>query len=298
MNSIARQHERSDATRVFIDVDQPFSLPEPVEQTVPIVVASPHSGSRYPADLLAATKLDPLSLRQSEDAYVDALFGGATKLGAPILAAEFPRAYVDVNREPYELDPLMFDAPLPPYAITRSPRVVAGLGSIPRIVAAGIEIYGRRLSFAEAAARLDACYKPYHRELRRLVRTTHAKFDRCILIDAHSMPSTGLSPKNDPGGPIDIVIGDNHGRAADLKYSVAAQAYFGDLGYAVTVNDPYSGGFVTRAYGDPAQDIHVLQVEINRALYMDERTYEISSYFPTLTRDITAFIAHIGTIFD
>jgi N-formylglutamate amidohydrolase len=296
MKAFERQYERSDATSVFIDVERAVTLTAPPEQTIPVVVASPHSGNRYPRDLLQASKLDPSSLRKSEDAHVNTLFSGANSVGAPLLAAEFPRAYVDVNREPYELDPSMFDAPLPPYAITRSPRVAAGLGSIPRIVSAGIEIYARRLSFAEASARLNACYKPYHNALRRLVRSTHAKFENCVLIDAHSMPTAGLSIRDDLGGPIDIVIGDNHGKACHSQYSEAAISYFRDLGYAVILNDPYSGGFVTQSYSDPERNIHALQVEINRSLYMDEMTYETNSYFPKLTDHITGFISEIASI--
>ena len=260
-----------------------------------MVVASPHSGDRYPRDLLAATQLDAEVLRRSEDAHVDALFAGAVEAGAPLLAAEFPRAYVDVNREPYELDPTMFDAPLPPYAMTRSPRVAAGLGSIPRIVAAGVEIYGRRLSFAEAAARLDACYRPYHAELRRLVRQTTTRFGACLLVDAHSMPSAGLSCREDPSfGPLDVVLGDNHGRAAAPALMQAARLFLEGRGYAVAINDPYPGGFVTKAYGAPHTGAHAIQVEINRALYMDEATYDRSSCFPSLQADITALLSHLA----
>jgi N-formylglutamate amidohydrolase len=295
MSPVASARERSDAKRVFVDVDAPFHLSEPETQTVPLVVASPHSGSRYPSDLVDASKLDADALRRSEDAHVDALFANSIDHGAPLLAALFPRAYVDVNREPYELDPAMFDEALPPYAATRSPRVAAGLGSIPRIVAAGMDIYNRRLSFAEAAARLDACYKPYHRELNRLIQTTRRHFGACLLLDAHSMPSAGLACRDDPNfGPIDIVLGDNHGRAAAPDLTDAAYRYLRDLGYAVAINDPYAGGHVTKAYGAPRAGVHVLQVEVNRALYMDEMSFERSRYFETLQSHIDGLIAALG----
>jgi len=291
MNSPGPIRERSDATRIDIDVERAFSVLEPSRQTAPMVVASPHSCARYPRDLIQASRLDESALRRSEDAHVDALFSGALNVGAPLLAAQFPRAYVDVNREAYELDPLMFDAPLPPYAVTRSPRVAAGLGSIPKVVAAGVDIYRRRLSFAEAAARLDACYKPYHAELRRLLSATRATFGVSLLVDAHSMPSVGLTCRDDPGfGQVDMVLGDNHGRAADCALVDAARVFLRRKGYAVAINDPYPGGFVTKSYGAPESGSHVLQVEVNRALYMDEATYGRGSYFPKLQEDLTGLL--------
>lgn len=295
MNSPGPLRERSDATRVPIDVERACSVRAPGDQTAPLVVASPHSGSQYPRDLMEASRLDARALRRSEDAHVDALFEGAVEVGAPLLAAHFPRAYVDVNREPYELDPAMFDAPLPPYALTRSPRVAAGLGSIPRVVAAGVEIYGRRLSFAEAAARLDACYRPYHAELRRLVRQTKARFGACLLVDAHSMPSAGLSCRDDPTyGQVDMVLGDNHGRSADRGVVRAARDYLEARGYVVAMNDPYPGGFVTKAYGAPEAGVHALQVEVNRALYMDETSLDRSAYFDELKGHMTGLLAAVA----
>ncbi len=295
MNSPGPIRKRSDAGRVAIDVAQACSITAPSIQTAPLVVASPHSGDRYPQDLMDASRLDAHTLRRSEDAYVDTLFSGAIAVGAPLLAAHFPRAYVDVNREPYELDPTMFDAPLPPYAKTRSPRVAAGLGSIPRVVAAGVEIYNRRLSFAEAAARLDACYRPYHAELRRLVRATSAQFGRCLLVDAHSMPSAGLTCRADSGfGQVDMVLGDNHGLSARRDLVEAAQRFLEGRGYTVALNDPYPGGFVTKAYGAPASGVHALQIEVNRALYMDEVTIERAAYFPKLKEDLTALLGRLA----
>ena len=295
MNAPTSLPERSDATRVWIDVDQPCSVTAPTGTETPLVVASPHSGDRYPQDLIDASRLDRQALRRSEDAYVADLFGGAAAAGAPLLEAHFPRAYVDVNREPYELDPAMFDAPLPPYAITRSPRVAAGLGAIPRVVAAGVDIYNRRLSFAEAAARLDVCYRPYHAELRRLVRAAKARFGVCLLVDAHSMPSAGLACREDPSfGQVDFVLGDNHGKSAGRRYVEAAKAALEAEGYAVALNDPYSGGFVTKAYGEPDAGVHALQVEVNRALYMDETTYAPGPYFTKLKADIAALLRELA----
>ncbi len=297
MDSAARSIERSSAARVAIDVPVAFTVRQSGAQRAPLVVASPHSGDHYPQDLIDASRLDRAALRRSEDAHVDALFDGAAAVGAPLLAAHFPRAYVDVNREPYELDPAMFDAPLPPYAVTRSPRVAAGLGSIPRVVAAGVEIYRRRLSFAEAAARLDACYRPYHAELRRLVRQTKARFGGCLLIDAHSMPSAGLCCRDDAGsGQIDMVLGDNHGKSAAPELVQAARDFLKEKGYAVAMNDPYPGGFTTKAYGAPEAGVHALQIEINRALYMDETSYGRIGYFEPLQRDLTELLARLAAV--
>src|SRR5438477_3643937 len=162
---------------------------QPAARALPLVLASPHSGAEYPSDLLAASRLDPLTLRRSEDSFVDALFGAGPELGAPLLAARFPRAYLDVNREPWELDPAMFSDVLPAFVNARSPRVRMGLGTIARVVASGEEIYARKLRFAEARRRVEGLYQPYHHVLRRLVDETAAAFGGYLLIDCHSMPS-------------------------------------------------------------------------------------------------------------
>src|SRR5271166_740414 len=167
-----------------------LELHEPAARRLPLVLASPHSGSEYPADFVAASRLDPLALRQSEDSFVDELFAAAPHLGAPLLSARFPRAYLDVNREAYELDPTMFSDPLPGFINAGSPRVRMGLGTIARIVANGEEIYAKKLRFAEARQRIECLYHPYHQALRQLVEETEAMFGGYLLVDCHSMPST------------------------------------------------------------------------------------------------------------
>src|ERR1700751_5836429 len=166
-----------------------LDLQQPVARSLPLVLASPHSGTEYPADFLAASRLDPLALRRSEDSYVDELFGAAPRLGAPLLSARFPRAYVDVNREAYELDPAMFEDTLPDFVNAGSPRVRMGLGTIARIVAGGEEIYAKKLSFAEVSRRIECLYRPYHQGLRQLVEETEGVFGGYLLVDCHSMPS-------------------------------------------------------------------------------------------------------------
>jgi N-formylglutamate amidohydrolase len=256
-------------------------------QTSPLVLASPHSGTHYPADLLAASRLDPLSLRRSEDSYVDEIFGAAPGLGTPLLKAHFARAYLDPNREPFELDPAMFEDALPDFVNRHSPRVRVGLGTIARVVASGEEIYARKLRFAEAAQRIERLYRPYHRALAQLVEATRNRFGYYLLLDCHSMPSTTLPPRAGLGrGRVDIVLGDCHGTSCDPIVADTAQRVLMDKGYAVVRNAPYAGGFTTTHYGKPGEGGHCLQIEIGRGLYMDERSYERKAFFAQLARDM------------
>src|ERR1043166_1478734 len=226
----------------------PFALRRPQRQTMPVVFASPHSGIDYPAEFLAAARLDPHSLRRSEDAFVDELFAAAPGFGAPLLSALFPRAFVDPNREAMELEPQMFEDELPPEANTDSPRVAAGLGMIARVIASGEEIYGRKLRVAEAVRRVEQSY-------------------------CHSMPSVGSPLERDAGrGRVDMVLGDCRGTACAPLLTERVETALRRMGYGVARNNPYSGGYVTQFYGRPAASIHALQIEINRALYMDEAT--------------------------
>ncbi|MEQ8710951.1 MAG: N-formylglutamate amidohydrolase [Rhodospirillales bacterium] len=253
--------------RQDIQPERPLEILVPARQTAPVVFSSPHSGNRYPANFIADSCLDPHALRLSEDCYVDDLFANAPDYGAPLIRALFPRAYIDVNREEYELDPEMFADPLPPYVTTRSPRISAGLGTLARIVASGSEIYGdRKLSFADAEDRLKSCYRPYHQALSGLIQETKARFGVCLLIDCHSMPSLrSIRPKPD------IVLGDCYGSACLSDITDLAEDYLTDAGLTVGRNTPYAGGFITRTYGRPPDNIHGLQIEISRDLYMNER---------------------------
>ena len=241
---------------------QPFRLDRPVRQTVPFLFASPHSGRSYPESLLARTRLDATTLRRSEDAFVDELFAGVVTMGAPLLAAQFPRAWLDVNRGSRELDAGMFDAPLAVPVDAPTPRVAAGLGVIPRIVRDGAEIYRGKLSSAEAAARLTGLYQPWHQALSTLLEEIRARFGVAVLIDCHSMPSALSVP--------DIVLGDRYGASAAGALTARAEAAFTREGFSVARNTPYAGGHTTVQYGRKAQGLHALQIEINRALYLDE----------------------------
>ncbi|MGH7153661.1 MAG: N-formylglutamate amidohydrolase, partial [Acetobacteraceae bacterium] len=203
-----------------LPAEPPVAVRRPVRQTVPIVFASPHSGSAYTPDFLLSSRLDPLSLRRSEDSFVDDLFAEAPSFGAPLLTAGFPRAFCDANREAWELDPAMFEEPLPPWVNTTSSRVGAGLGTLARVVATGETIYRGKLPFAEAERRVRACWQPYHETLAALIGGTTAMFGTCLLIDCHSMPAQG-SPAGGPArtdartlrGGTDFVLGDAHGTA-------------------------------------------------------------------------------------
>jgi N-formylglutamate amidohydrolase len=218
---------------------------------------------------MALSRLDRLAIRRSEDAFVDELVAGAVQLGAPMVAATFPRAFLDPNREPYELDPRMFDAPLPRWVNSRSPRVRAGLGTVPRVVAGGAEIYAGKLPPDAAEQRIQQCYLPYHEALATLIDETRARFGTVLLLDCHSMPS-GDRDRHGARGRADIVLGDRFGHACAPEIMARAAEILRLAGYQVRRNDPYPGGFITEHYGRPGMDLHALQIEINRGLYMDE----------------------------
>jgi N-formylglutamate amidohydrolase len=276
----------------------PLEIRQPARQTLPLVLSSPHSGLDYPADFIAASRLDPVTLRRSEDSFVDELFAAAPELGAPLIRALFPRAFVDPNREPFELDPAMFEDELPAYANTASPRVAAGLGTIAKVVANGEEIYAGKLRFAEAKARIDRYYRPYHDALRQAVTATRARFGRCLLIDCHSMPSVGGPLERDAGRDrVDFVLGDCFASACAPAIVDRVERVLRGQGYGVARNTPYSGGFVTQHYGRPREGVHALQIEINRALYMDERQLARAPGFAALARDMTELVREIGRLF-
>ena len=275
---------------------RPFDVIAPAEHRLPVVFNSGHSGSCYPERFLAASRLDKNAIRRSEDTHVDELVSAAAALGAPLLKANFPRAWLDVNREPYELDPKMFDSSLPTYANVRSVRVAGGLGTIPRIVAESEEIYAAPLSVDEALTRIDAVYKPYHRALRQLVIDTRASFGLVVLVDCHSMPSSvrGAHGRVRP----DIVLGDRYGTSCSRDLTEATAQILTGLGYAVSRNKPYAGGFITEHYGQPARGVHAMQVEINRRLYMNEHSLAKTTGFDRLRDDLARLASDLASAFD
>ena len=279
---------RKEAETIERELSPPFTVMRPQKLAVPVVFNSPHSGRIYPTTFLAASKLDPLTLRRSEDAYVDELFSFAASLGAPLLHAHFPRAYLDVNREPYELDPVLFRDGLPHYANTQSVRVVGGLGTIARIVSESQDIYREPLTVETALERINRLYVPYHETLGALLVEAKRAFGFAILIDCHSMPSTPRTEKR----PFrtDFVLGDRFGTSCSSELTSLAVKALETSGFDVTLNKPYAGGYITEHYGRPHKAQHVLQIEINRALYMDEKTFERTEHFDHLRESLDAVI--------
>jgi N-formylglutamate amidohydrolase len=254
----------------------------------PFVFASPHSGRLYPTDMQAA--LDEAAIRRSEDAFVDVLAAAGPRYGAPLIAARYARAYIDVNRQAYELDPAMFEDELPAFAQARTPRVAAGLGSIARVVAEGQEIYARKLTFAEAARRIDTVHAPYHAALSALLTEAKAAFGFAILIDWHSMPSAAAAAAARGRRGCDFVLGDRFGAACSGAVASAVERELEAMDYAVARNAPYAGGHTTEFYGRPADGVHALQIEINRGLYLNERTLKRHGGFDRLARDLERLV--------
>ena len=285
---------REDMTGSADELEPAFEILEPAALRGPLVFNSPHSGSVYPREFVLAARLDVATLRRSEDSFVDALFLGVVERGHPLMRAHFPRCYVDVNREPYELDPRMFEGRLPSFANTRSMRVAGGLGTVARVVGDAQEIYGRRIPVDEALRRIEVLYKPYHRALRRLVTRVHRQFGSAMLIDCHSMPSTAGGKDERPR--TDVVIGDRYGTSCAPAVMDVIESTLRDLGYSVSRNKPYAGGFITEHYGNPVAGLHAVQLELNRALYMNEGSQARTSRFSRVAADLSLVADRLADI--
>ncbi|MDB5499648.1 MAG: formiminoglutamase [Phenylobacterium sp.] len=261
------------------------AVAEGVAPPTPLVFASPHSGRDYPDDMMSAAALDAQTIRRSEDAFVDDLIVLAPELGAAVITARYARAYIDLNREAFELDPGMFADELPEFARARTARVAAGLGAIARVVSEGQEIYARKLMFAEARDRIEGAHRPYHAALERLIAEAHRTHGFAILIDWHSMPAAAARA----GGrdrPCDIVLGDRFGAACAGLLTARVERELEAMGYRVARNTPYAGGYTTEHYGRPARRTHALQIEINRGLYLDEATLTPTAGFERLKANL------------
>jgi N-formylglutamate amidohydrolase len=279
---------------VHDELNPPFDILEPAAWRGPIIFNSPHSGSIYPRAFLAHAQLDMATLRRSEDSFVDDLFAAVVERGFPLMRAHFPRCYVDVNREPYELDPRMFEGRLPSFANTRSMRVAGGLGTVARVVGDAHEIYDQRIPVDEALARIEGLYKPYHRALRRLITGMHRDFGAAVLIDCHSMPSVAGNKDDRPRA--DFVLGDRYGTSCVPVIAETIETALAGFGHSVSRNKPYAGGFITEHYGNPSVGVHAIQLEVNRALYMDERRYERSQNFALLAANLVTLADRIAAI--
>jgi N-formylglutamate amidohydrolase len=276
------------------DTTLAFEILPPTEWTAPVLFNSPHSGRDFPTAFLRQSRLPRQALRKSEDCYVDELFAACADLGAPLLRALAPRSFIDLNREPYELDPRMFAGELPGYANTGSPRVAGGLGTIPRIVSEGEDIYRGRIDFAEVRHRIEQVYVPYHRTLSALLREVMTKVGEVLLVDCHSMPASATAHVAPPvSGPIDVVLGDRFGASCAEDLSAFVENRLQAHGLRVLRNKPYAGGFITQNHGAPQKGQHALQIEINRGLYMNETTLEKNSGFEGLKNALSSVIAEL-----
>ncbi len=279
---------------ILTELTPGFTITKPNQRTAPVVLCSPHSGRLYSKHFLSLSKLDSLTLRRSEDCYVDDLFSPVAELGVPLLAAQFPRAYLDVNREPYELDPALFSEDLPDYANTQSVRVAGGLGTIARVVADGEEIYQSPPTLAAAQERIERLYRPFHNAIADLLNETYARYGTALLIDCHSMPSASTTASY--GVRPDIVIGDRFGASCGAKISAYVKEELASLGYDVHMNRPYAGGYITEHYGRPTHGVHALQLEINRGLYLNEETLRTTDGFAKLQMDLRTLCERLFAI--
>ncbi len=269
-----------------------LSLPE--MRATSVVFASPHSGSDYPADFLARSVLDQRAIRSSEDAFVDQLFASAPVHGAPLLAARAPRAYLDLNRSTEELDPALIEGVR---SVAHNPRVSSGLGVIPRVVANGRTIYRGKIGLDEARSRIRTHWVPYHERLSALIDESVAAFGEAILIDCHSMPHEAIDSMSHPKGyRPDVVLGDRFGASARGDVMDRVEQAFAGAGLRVIRNAPFAGAYTAQNYGRPSRRQHVVQVEIDRALYMDERTIRPHAGFEPFRALLDGVIAEIAAI--
>lgn len=266
-----------------------FEIVAPTRWTAPMVFNSPHSGFAIPSEMRSVSSLPPEKLHTSEDSFVDELFAGCVDAGAPLMRALFSRCFLDLNREPYELDARMFRGKLPAFVNCASPRVAAGLGTIPRTVGDGLLIYDQPLQLEDALQRVENYYRPYHRALGQLLDEAHTATGMAVLVDCHSMPSSAVSHYKGVAGPTpDVVLGDRYGSACAPDLTDLVEALLGKAGLIVLRNKPYSGGFFTENHGRPRHGRHAIQIELNRNLYMDEDTRQKKTGFEALQNLLTS----------
>lgn len=293
-------------SRAYPDPFRHFK-PAADKNTIPLLVTSPHSGIYYPPSFVEASRLDSHALRQSEDMYVEALFATAVDHRAQMICAHYPRAFVDLNRAENEIDPVLLDQAIPAHQDHNSPRVKAGLGTIPRIVAEDTPIYDGLISADDAKLRIRDIYQPFHQQVAMTLEQYQTDHGRAVLIDAHSMPTQAVRYSESQSGrirkfyetstqatQIDIVLGDRNGKSCATGLTETVRDHFKQAGLNVTLNKPYAGGFITQQYGRPEHNQHVLQIEINRALYMDEISYEKTDNFSNLQTLIDALLGSLA----
>lgn len=271
-----------------------YHLHQPESHSSSVVFASPHSGRDYPRSFLRRTLLDEHSIRSSEDAFVDRLFDCAPDFGAPLLCAGAPRAFIDLNRSADELDPALIEGVA---KAGHNPRVASGLGVVPRVVANGRTIYRGKLPLSEAHRRIATCWRPYHNQLQSLLYRAHHLFGEAILVDCHSMPHEALDNLHRLGaGRPDIVIGDRFGASASHEVVERIEAAFASAGLKVVRNSPFAGAYVTQHYGRPSRNQHAIQIEIDRAIYMNEQLIRPNANFDAFRRLLRGVVAQIADI--
>ncbi len=274
-----------------------FEILAPAHWLAPMVFNSPHSGHGLPQQFRALSELNESQLRASEDSHVDELFSGCLDAGAPLMRSLLSRAFLDLNREPYELDARMFRERLPAYVNCASPRVASGLGTIPRTVGDGVLIYRSPLDFAEAVNRIETVYRPYHRALGALLDEAYSVTGTVLLVDCHSMPSSAVTHlRHGQRQSVDVVLGDRYGSACTPDISECVEAHMQKAGLIVNRNKPYSGGFFTENHGRPRQRRHALQIEVNRALYMNEASHDPHAGFVPLKHVFTTLAAELSEL--
>ncbi len=270
---------------------EPFTLTRPTGEAGPLVFASPHSGDVYPDDLDVTPTLSEASLRSAEDALVDRLIAASPAHGVPLIAGRISRAYVDLNRDPAELDAALIDdceeAPA-------TAKVAAGFGVIPRRAGDGAALYDRRLGRAEAEGRLSRIHSPYHAALDDLMRSARIRHGQAILIDWHSMPSRAAGGRGRSVKGVDVILGDRHGASCAARLTRRLRALFEGLGWSVGLNQPYAGGYSTQIWGRPDEGFQALQIELNRALYLDEKALRPSADFDRCQTALSRVIAALS----
>jgi N-formylglutamate amidohydrolase len=271
-----------------------YDLAQPETRTTSVIFASPHSGRDYTDAFLRLAVLDAATIRSSEDAFVDLLYADAPKFGAPLLTANAPRAYLDLNRGPDEMDAALIAGV---HRVSQNPRVASGLGIVPRVVANGRPIYAGKLTLEEAHTRVANYWRPYHDTLQTLIDQSHGSFGEAILIDCHSMPHEAMDNINAPGiGRPEVVLGDRFGAAASPAVVERVEAAFAAAGFRVARNMPFAGAYIAQHYGRPSRRQHAVQIEVDRALYMDETTLELSSGFDDLRAALNGVMKEIADI--
>ena len=273
----------------------PYRLVEPEHLTSRVVFNSPHSGNQYPAKFIAESRLSAHQLRASEDAFVDALFSSAPVFGSPLLSAVAPRAWVDLNRGPNELDPaLIRDV----RTAGLNQRIAAGLGVIPRIVAEGTAIYDGKIPLQDAEHRIEHWHRPYHAMLEKLLQRARQQFGSAVLFDCHSMPSDALkaAPKVRGRRP-EIILGDRFGAASSREITAETQEAFQDAGFSVARNAPFAGGYITQRYGRPSRHLHAIQIEIDRGIYLDQTRIEPLAEFDEVRARISDVVERLVSMF-